>query len=421
MLLDAMRVGKTPQAIRACDLVGANTVLWVTKGRVRWDHAAQWRRFGHPGREIIILATGKDRPRRGAVNIVSYELASGPLLAALLDLVPDTAVFDEFHQFGNPGSRRTKAAYGPRIDGRGGLVQWPFRLWFLSGTPAPRDPTQIWPTLRCVFPETILSRKGHPLDLQGFTNRYCQTRYNGFGREVVGGKNLDALKAQMEPYFLRRRFEDVNAEIPKLRFADLPLDAGDYLKELRREELDAALAELGVDPDAGGDAVATAIEAAQDQVQRKIAKLTGLAKVKPLAALLRDELDEGLRKVVIFAWHRDVIEAYAAALADYEPVVMYGGSKQGGDVAFNTDDARRVFIGQIQAAGEGINLAAADDIVFAEAFWTPGLLQQAYYRCSAPTKTRPVLVRFALADVGVDGRIMRKMRERAEMMEALFG
>lgn len=419
-----MRVGKTPQAIRACDLVGARTVLWQTKGRVRWDHAAQWQRFGHPGREIKILATGKDRPRRGAVNIVSYELASGPLLQPLLDLYPDVAVFDEFHQFGNPESRRTKAAFGKNINGRGGLVQWPLRLWFLSGTPAPRDPTQIWPTLRCVFPETIRARNGSPLDYWGFVNKFCKTKHNGFGRQVVGGKNLDLLKEQMQPFFLRRCFEEVNAEIPKLRFADLPLDTGEYLKELRGEELNAILEEAGIDPadlDSGDERVAKKIEAAQEQVQRKIAQLTGMAKVKPLSALLRDELEDGLQKVVIFAWHRNVIEAYAAALADYNPVIMYGGSGQGGDVAFNTDETRRVFIGQIQAAGEGINLAAADDIVFAEAYWTPGLLQQAYYRCSAPTKTRPVLVRFALADAGVDGNIMRTMRRRAEMMEELFG
>ena len=34
-----------------------------------------------------------------------------------------------------------------------------------------------------------------PLSYWSFVQRYCRTRDNGFGIQIVGGKNLDQLKA----------------------------------------------------------------------------------------------------------------------------------------------------------------------------------------------------------------------------------
>jgi hypothetical protein len=52
LLADEPRVGKTAAAIRACDLVNANAILWVTTGSARWDHAAAWARFSQKKRAI---------------------------------------------------------------------------------------------------------------------------------------------------------------------------------------------------------------------------------------------------------------------------------------------------------------------------------------------------------------------------------
>ncbi len=427
MLLDAMRVGKTPTAIHACDLVRAERIVWVTKGRARWKHAEDWAAFQTLGRAVKVLSSGKDVPLSTGVNIVSYELMAGPLLDALIGTGPQVVVFDEFHQLGNRKTKRTQAAYGKHCDGAGSLISTASFVWLLSGTPIPRDPSQIYATLKALFPQAIAvsgsdtcAHTARPMDYWSFVGRYCAVQQTPFGRKITGAKNMPALREKVQPYFLRRTFAEVQDQVPPLRFEEMPLDTKEYLAALRKREMDAVLEELGITDESSDKEVDAALRGAHEATQRRLAKLTGLAKIRPLAAAIAEELDEGLEKIVVFAWHREVIEQLAEALKLFGAVTMYGGSAGQPDRVFAADPNARVFIGQIEAAGEAIDLSVADEIVFAEPYWTDGKMQQAYYRCSNPMKRRPVRVRFARASDGIDAKIMRVLKERAQTAKELF-
>ena len=90
---------------------------------------------------------------------------------------------------------------------------------------------------------------------------------------------------------------------------------------------------------------------------------TALAKVPLIVQFVTEVLEGGVQKIVVFAHHRDVIAQLVDGLSGYRPVTLIGGmgpqERQGSIDAFQRDPGVRVFIGNIQAAGNGITLAPA--------------------------------------------------------------
>ena len=89
-------------------------------------------------------------------------------------------------------------------------------------------------------------------------------------------------------------------------------------------------------------------------------RLTGTVKAAGVADALEEELENGLDKVVLMAWHKDVMASLADRLKKYGVVRLDGSTTpQAREMAakmFQTDPACRVFIGQI-VAGQAPQLA----------------------------------------------------------------
>ena len=108
---------------------------------------------------------------------------------------------------------------------------------------------------------------------------------------------------------------------------------------------------------------------------------TALAKVPFVVEYAAELLDGGVRKIVIFAHHRDVIARLVEGLSRFNPVILVGGmvpqARQNSIDAFQGDPSVRIFIGNIQAAGTGITLAPASSVcLFAELSWVPAEMTQ---------------------------------------------
>ena len=104
-------------------------------------------------------------------------------------------------------------------------------------------------------------------------------------------------------------------------------------------------------------------------------------KVPLIVQYVTEVLEGGVQKVVVFAHHRDVIAQLMEGLSDYRPVMLVGGmgpqDRQDSIDAFQNDSAVRVFIGNIQASGNGITLAPASSrCIFAELSWVPAEMKQ---------------------------------------------
>lgn len=430
LLADEPRVGKTAAAIRACDLVGAHRILWVTTGSARWDHAAAWKKFSDVPRTIKVLTKFSDAhnlPKtEPLVAITSRDLV--PNLREKLTLPWDVVVLDESHSYKSKDAKRTKAVYGDKCDGHGGIVERVQYVWCLSGTPSPNNYAELWTMLHALDPDRIQGRNGKPVGYWAFADRFCILKSNGFGTEIAGSRNGEELKARLKGFVLRRTLEQIAPEVPRLRVDKLRLDTADAREVLALAKQYPELNEIADIMDRGEDS-----PQAQQYLRAKAKQLLqtagpamrmlGLLKVEGLAWWIADEVPA---KRVVFAWHTDVIQLLQAKLNDRKigSVILDGSvvgeNRQRVVERFRNDPKVDVMIGQIVAAGEGIDLSVADEVVFLETSWVPGHNEQASRRVVNVGKTRPTNARFVVVPGTVDERIQSTVARRVADIAKLF-
>jgi SWI/SNF-related matrix-associated actin-dependent regulator 1 of chromatin subfamily A len=321
------------------------------------------------------------------------------------------------HYVKNPKSKRTKAVFGKKCDrGIDSIAANCDRVICLSGTPAPNDPSELYPMVRALRPD-LLDKRQH--SYWGFVQKYCRTRDTGFGLQIVGGKNMGELRERLEPFILRRRKADVLPDLPALRLETLYLD-GVLSRELSvlsgelAGQIEAALAADGIE---GLAKLAPHVA--------KLRRLTGTLKVAGVIETVENEVQHD-GKIVLFAHHTGVIEALETGLRDagFGVVVVDGacpaGARQSRVDQFQGDPTVQVFIGQLTAAGTGLTLTAASEAIIVESSWVPAENEQACMRIHRIGQRRACRVRFATLADSIDEKINRAVMRKAADIATLF-
>ena len=145
-------------------------------------------------------------------------------------------------------------------------------------------------------------------------------------------------------------------------------------------------------------------------------KITALAKVDAVMKWVRES---SFKKVVLFAHHKAVIEK----LKELENSVYVDGScsqshREKAVKDFQHGDAE-VFIGQIQAAGTGLTLTAANVLLFVEVSWTPAENRQAADRIHRIGQKNSCLVYFTMIPNSIDENIIRVVKRKTETIRNL--
>lgn len=395
LLADAPRVGKTGAAILAADKAGYRRILNITtaSGRPVWTRA--WAQWSDAGRSVETHYTGEwsDKYRRADVAIVSWSQ-----LARVSDVSWDLIIADESHYAKSPTAQRTQALYGA-FHGRDrgiGRCDMAGAVWCLTGTPIPNAPNDLWPMLRALAPERI---EGF-LRYDDFLHHFCIVRKKAISRwnkidVVVGGRNMDELRERLDGFWLRRTQQDVG--ITKPLYDVLPIHIGPAL----RREIEAAVPEA--------EDVLAAAETGEtrslDMHLGTLRRITGLPKAAGVAATVMDEMESGVDKVVLMCWHRDVADDLAKRLSKFGVVTVTGStSPKHRDEAVQKFQAgqARVFVGQIIACGEAIDLSAAAELIFVESSFTPKDMAQAALRITNVNQGRQPRVRVAALEGSID-------------------
>lgn len=352
LLADEMGLGKTVQAIAAVERLGLRQILVVCPASVRLTWA----------QEI------KDCGSLASWHIISYNQAASAVGATKQY---DAIILDEVHFCKTPKSQRTQAIFGAA-----GFARRAKYKWCLSGTPILNRPIEAYPMLKTLACHVIA-----PYDtFERYARYFCGAYWDQYSLNVKGATHTDELAQRLKGFMLRRTIEEVMPDLPPAIISHIPLDVpAAQLREVFAEEQRINAREAKLSP------------ASEDFSQlgdiSTLLRLTGLAKLGPAASFIWDLL-ETQEKVVVFAHHRDVISMLAGRMSTtgYGCVVYQGGmsdaEKQAAVQRFVTDKNCRVFVGNIKAAGTGINglQQVASSAVFAELSWTPGEIDQAIGR-----------------------------------------
>jgi SNF2 family DNA or RNA helicase len=387
MLGDPPGLGKTPQVIKACELVGAISINIICPAVAASNWEREWARWWSAPYSIQPTIYSYDKVVRD--KRVQRELAE-PC---------DVLILDEAHYLKTIDSGRTKAIYSPKHPEKGIASSATF-CWALSGTFSPNHAGEYWTHLRTLFPHLLKRSSEKCLGYIGFLQHFTNWKAGEFGVQVYGIKKerRDELKAILNEAGLRREIADVLPDLPPIGWGTVTVPAGDATDELQALEATDEVRTLRQHLEETGNFQADSLHLAT------LRRLIGRAKARSVAALVREELQQGqYQKVVLWAHHTDVLDTLAASLAAFCLVGIDGRTPQhrrGGIVKqFQENPDIRVFIGQIQAAGTAITLTAADQVVFVESSWVPDENEQAAKRCHRFGQTRPVFVRIsALAD-----------------------
>jgi SWI/SNF-related matrix-associated actin-dependent regulator 1 of chromatin subfamily A len=246
-----------------------------------------------------------------------------------------------------------------------------------------------------------------------FEERYCKVFFDGAGnRRIRGSKNIKGLRDRIKPFMLRRMKKDVQGDLPDLIFDDYPLPTdgtvpqGFPLLHLRGQTTDAALAYLEK-------------HSAYLATWRNNVAAVKTPLVKEFA---ETELDTPGEKLIIFYHHTVMGQQLYRDLAQYQPVIVDGKTK---DAQTNVDYFQRnpncrVFLGQISACGEALNITAATQVNFAEASWSPSDNYQAACRAHRIGMGKNLVVRFLSLAGSTDELVQRVLARKAQELSELF-
>jgi SNF2 family DNA or RNA helicase len=245
-----------------------------------------------------------------------------------------------------------------------------------------------------------------------------------------GGFFPEARQCVIDMGIVRRRKADVAKDIPARRVADIPVELDDeYGRSIRESEralmqrlverYDRIIAGRGDRP-AGVDADIVRLVANSEVEESKqsdsgdnvfaMVRRIGQAKAT-LAADYTAQLAQNVGKVVFFAKHIDVMDAAEAffAKAGIATTSIRGDQTASARTAaidgFTNDPNIKVIVCSLTAAGVGINLQVASNVVLAELSWTSAEQTQAIDRVHRIGQELPVTAWRILAAQTIDSRI----------------
>lgn len=304
-------------------------------------------------------------------------------------------IADELHYTKSPTAKRTSAFYN---------IYWPrahYRIG-LSGTPFTSSVVDGYTAFSAFAPDTFRN-------YYEFANRYAHKKNTQWGPKYDGVKNADELgKIIRSKFFIRYLKEDVLEDLPEKTYVEVPL--GKEYSTMTSKDIASLFYETKKKIESGQAFVPPPALAT-------IRREQGLKKIPAIVEYVSILVSEDI-PVVLFAYHREVLEKLKSALAAYNPgEILMGGTSDTQKIKIKDDfqsGKTNLFIGQLKAAGIGITLTRSSNVILAETDWSPGITGQAIDRVHRITQKNAVTVHYFVVKDSIDEMIQRTVIQKSK-------
>lgn len=431
LIADEMGLGKTVQALVTVELADAYPAVVVVPAAVKfnWEkEVAKWL----PHRSSVVLS-GRTVPWDVEIDadfvVINYDVLA-PWADTLKKLEPKAAIFDESHYLKNSRTQRTKAATVLSKD-----VEYRIAL---TGTPVLNRPKELPSQLRVIGWLKILFGS-----TWAFMQKFTQASNDGFGWKFEGGRNLEELNRTLREHcYVRRLKKDVLTDLPAKIYDDVVVDItnrSDYMaaerdvgqwladrsvenqeflesiEDLTKEEQVLATRRLHTD---------TRWKSGQAKALVRITTLKQLAakgKMKTALEWIEDFI-EGGEKLVVFAWHREIVEKVARHFQT--PFMIHGDvpPKKRVEICteFGKPDTHKILVANMQAGGTGLDgmQGSCSNALFLELGWNPASHSQPEDRLHRIGQRDSVTSHYMLAKGTIDELIFKLLMKKAVLVDA---
>lgn len=378
---DEMGLGKTLQAISAIahrNSMGADRFLVVCPASV----ITNWMREVDSRSELpIIKIHGEDHKgslqrwiESKGIGITTFDTLKSFEISdeEIAGLGVDTVIVDEAHYIKNISTGRTRT-----------IAKWLDRspnAIFLTGTPLENRVEEF-----ISLAKLLDSKVGNELS------------------RVALAAGPESFKRAVAPIYLRRNTEEVLKELPEL------IEVAEYCTW------------EGVDRQKYIDAVASGNFMAMRRAAFNGAPGLQPSKLERLLELVDESFESG-QKVIVFSYFRTVIEQVMGALGERAigPITGSVSSPQRQNIVdeFTNSPKPLALVGQIQAAGTGLNIQAASVVILCEPQIKPSLEVQAIARAHRMGQVRKVQVHRLILPESVDEQMLAMLASKQQEFDA---
>lgn len=410
ILADDMGLGKTTSAVIAAMESGAKKVLVICTAtlKINWEREIK----NYTSRRTLIVEGGK----WGSTfdfYIINYDILKNYHTTKKdgISLIErenfDLVIIDEAHTLSNNSTIRTKLTMD--------IAKTIPKVWLLTGTPMTSRPINYYNLLKLVdSPVTN--------NWQHFVKRYCNgfqfTINRGTAAEkkiwsTKGSTNLDELKEVTNNKIMRRLKTD-KLNLPPKIIAEIPLELTNmylYDSELRefmeitkekrkKETLTVTLSRL-----------------------MAIRQLIANEKVQYTTEII-DKYIENDKKVIVFTNFTSIVDELAEKYKSKAVVVdgrMNKNQRQRSVDAFQENPKVKLFIGNIVAAGTGLNLTAAECVIMNDLSFVPAHHSQAEDRAYRIGQDKSVNIYYPVFENTIEVKIYDILKNKKDVINQVMG
>lgn len=385
LLADEMGTGKTLSSIlSAYSLPSPRLIICPASLKLNW--AKEVRMVDYTGKISVI---GEDINYDADWIIINYDILEREFKR--LDSIEFTSIIlDEAHYIksvansGKPNSKRAK--YTMILADKCDFV------FSLTGTPITNKPKDIFNILKVC--DHILSR-----NFFNFGQKYCGASHNGFGWDFNKSSNEEELHEKIKPIMIRRLKKDM-LELPDKIRRFIPV-------EINRKSYDQAVSEY------------KSKKALLNREGEHLAYLTTikhiLAKEKVDATIeIAENILDGQESVVIFTNYNAVVDRLTNHFGDLSTKITGSCTSKQRQQAVDDFQSgnKKVIVANIIAAGVGITLVEANNLIFNDFDWVPSNHFQAEDRIHRIGQSKNCLVNYVYANKAEIDEYMAQMLER---------